>query len=360
MVILSIAGLLLLSLFLFRRETPEKPVFENAGSRMAEMGRYLFFDNRLSYNNSKSCGSCHDPKFAFTDGYRKSTTANGENVKHNAPSLINIAFHNYFDWANPGVTTLEKQHERPLFNESPVELGAKGNEKLILSRIGSDPLYQRLFAQSFPLEKKPLNFSNIIRAIASFVSSLQSFNSPYDRFIKGDSNALSASSKAGMSLFFSNRLKCGSCHRPPLFTTANISKNADSIYFNTGLYNVANNNKYPGDDNGLFAYTNDPADDGKFKTPSLRNVSATAPYMHDGSINTLEEVIDMYRRGGRLVTTGPNAGDGSRNLLKNKAVSGFTLSSKERNDLLGFLFSLTDSSVFANPQFQNPFNISNK
>lgn len=325
-----------------------------------ETGRHLFFDTRLSYNNTKSCGSCHDPKFAFTDGYRTSITAGGDNVKHNAPSLINIVYQHYFDWANPNVTTLEKQHERPLFNEHPPELGAKGNETMILERLKADTFYQRMFAALYPNEKDPFIFSHIISSIAAFIRTVRSFNAPYDKFMTGDSGALSSSVKAGMQLFFSERLKCATCHAPPLFTSATRTTNIDSVYFNIGLYNVLNKNIYPAEDNGLAAITNKIRDDGKFKIPSLRNVSLTAPYMHDGSMNTLEEIIDMYIRGGRKTTTGPFTGDGKYNSNKDKRINGFILSAGEKKDLISFLFSLTDSSVLTNTAFQNPFNLGNK
>ena len=358
-IVLGLAGIVLL-LFLLFKKAGQAGTNARQDEAMIETGRYLFFDTRLSHNNTKSCGSCHDPKFAFTDGYRRSITANGENVKHNAPSLVNIVFQNYFDWANPTVTTLEKQHERPLFNEHPAELGAKGNEAVILQRLKTDALYQKLFAAAFPDVKDPISFSAVINCISAFVKTLRSANSSYDKFIKGDTAALTLSAKAGMLLFFSPRLNCASCHAGPHFTLATMTKNTDSIYFNTGLYNVSNKNKYPDEDNGLIIITGKATDDGKFKIPSLRNVALTAPYMHDGSINTLEEVIDMYVNGGRNISTGLIAGDGKNNNLKDKRISGFTLSQAEKKQLIDFLFSLTDSSVLNNKAFQNPFNLSNK
>ena len=336
---------------------------KNAGDMdkaLAETGHYLFFDTRLSFNQSKSCGSCHDPGFAFTDGYRRSITASGENLKHNAPSLVNIAEQYYFDWANPAMTTLEKQHERPLFNEHPVEMGIKGNEIIVLNRLKKDSLYRELFSRAYPGSKDPIDFVHIITCIAAFVRTLNSFQSPYDRFMNGDSTALSSTAKAGKALFFSHSLNCSSCHPPPLFTTAGITRNTDSIYFNTGLYNVSNLNKYPSTDNGLESFTGNSADDGRFKTPSLRNVSLTSPYMHDGSIGNLEEVIDMYARGGRNIRLGPFAGDGKENKNKDKRIRGFALSSTEKTNLISFLYSLADSTVLNNPAFRNPFDLFNK
>lgn len=360
MIILVLTGMIVCLLWLLNKKVQNGDPAVEKDKAMVKTGRYLFFDTRLSHNNTKSCGSCHDPKFAFTDGYRRSITANGENVKHNTPSLVNIVLQHYFDWANPNVTTLEKQQERPLFNEHPAELGAKGKEALILKRLQADSFYRHKFAAAFPGVKDPISFTNIISCIAAFVSTIRSTDAPYDKFMKGDTTALSAVAKAGMNLFFSDRLHCASCHTTPFFTSATKTTNTDSIYFNTGLYNIAGTNKYPAEDNGLAFITGKINDDGKFKTPSLRNVALTAPYMHDGSINTLEEVIDMYARGGRNISAGPFAGDGRNNSLKDSRIRGFTLSVIEKKQLIGFLFSLTDSAVLTNPAFQNPFTISNK
>jgi cytochrome c peroxidase len=331
-----------------------------ASAGISTLGKQLFFDSRLSFNNTKSCGSCHDPKFAFSDGYRRSITAEGNNVKHNAPSLINSSFYTYFDWDNPGVTALEKQHERPLFGQHPVEMGAGGNEAEILLRIKSDSFYKKVFLQTFPNDKYPFRFDNIISAIAAYVKTLNSSNSLYDSFMKGDTSILSISAKEGMRLFFSDQLKCGRCHVPPLFTTTNLTTDTDSVYINIGLYNVMDRNKYPENDRGLASFTKKESDDGKFKIPSLRNVTLTSPYMHDGSMNNLEEIIDMYARGGRNIINGPMAGDGKNNGNKDKRITGFTISAKEKKQLIDFLYSLTDSSVLTNPHFQNPFNQPNK
>jgi cytochrome c peroxidase len=321
----------------------------------ANLGHSLFFDTRLSYNNTKSCASCHAPEFAFTDGYRRSITASGDNVLHNSPSLINISQQRYFDLANPGITLLEKQHERPLFNINPVELGAKDNEIIIINRLKADKLYQRLFSQVFPEQADPFNFKNIITAIAGYVRTLNSTQSAYDKFMAGDSNALSPAAKKGLQLFSSARLNCAACHSGLYFTTATLTTNIDSIYFNTGLYNAGNSNRYPAADNGLAAFTGKADDAGKFKTPSLRNAALTAPYMHDGSVNTLNEVIDIYERGGRNITSGPLAGDGYRNSHKSKLLKGFSISPEEKKQVLAFLYALTDSSILVSPTFKNPF-----
>lgn len=319
------------------------------------LGKQLFFDNRLSYNGTKSCGSCHDPKFAFTDGYRKSITVSGDNVLHNSPSLINISVQHYFDWANPSVTSLEKQHERPLFNEQPPELGANKNKEAIIQKLSGDQFYNQSFKEIYGDEKVPVSFTTIIKSIAAFVESLQSLQSPYDSFVAGNNNAISVSAKKGMQLFFSEKLKCASCHTPPYFTMAAQTGNTDSIYFNIGLYNVLNTGLYPSFDNGLIMVTGKTADDGKYKTPSLRNVALTAPYMHDGSVSRIEEVIENYARGGRNIISGPYTGDGKNNRNKDKKIAGFSINAEEKQDLINFLYSLTDSTVLTNPAFQNPY-----
>ncbi|MFN8244274.1 MAG: di-heme enzyme [Ferruginibacter sp.] len=347
------------TLLLLRRQPPVTTV-TNRDTALVTAGRRLFFDTRISFNNTKSCGSCHDPKFAFTDSYRRSITANGENLLHNSPSLINAASFHYYDWANPAVQSLEKQQERPLFSTHPAEMDVSGHEAVIVKRLEADPQYRALFGAAFPEDSNPFDFKHIIKAISAFERSLVSYNAPYDRYLKGDTNALEPAARKGMELFFSARLHCGACHVPPLFTTAASSTQTDSIYFNTGLYNIGNQDRYPPDDKGLAAFSGRPEDDGKFKVPSLRNVALTAPYMHDGSVNTLAEVITLYEDGGRLISNGPAAGDGRKNSHKNPFISGFRLSEEERKNLLSFLFSLTDSSILSNARFQNPFNLADK
>lgn len=322
--------------------------------RLVLAGQYLFFDTRLSFNNTKSCASCHDPKFAFSDGYRRSITASGDIVLHNAPSLINSVALFYFDWANPAITSLEKQHERPLYGQHPIELGIRGHENEILGQLKKDTLYQHLFPELFSADKDPFTFSNVISAIAAYVGTLKSSQSAYDYFIQGDKNALSESSRKGMELFSSRRLQCASCHVPPDFTLASVTRNTDSIYYNTGLYNIGNSNRYPVDDSGLSLVSGRNQDNGKFKTPSLRNVAVTAPYMHDGSVNTLEEVIHIYAAGGRNILSGPNLGDGRLHQMKDKRISGFVITKEEEKDLISFLYALTDSTVWSNPNFINP------
>lgn len=348
-ILASIAALVLCKLNCCKTE---KKVVDND---LAEAGHYLFFDTRLSFNNTKSCASCHDPKFAFSDGYRRSVTASGDIVLHNAPSLINSATLFYFDWADPAITSLEKQHERPLFGQHPIELGVKGNESEILEKLKKDTLYQGLLLKLFPADDYPFTFPHVISAIAAYVRTLKSSQSPYDNFIGGDKNALSESARNGMILFSSQKLKCASCHVPPDFTSASVTRNTDSVYYNTGLYNIGNGNEYPAEDAGLSRVSKKQKDNGKFKTPSLRNVAVTAPYMHDGSVNSLEEVIHIYAAGGRNILSGPHSGDGRSHPVKDKRISGFFITPDEEKDLINFLYALSDSTLLTNPHFTNPW-----
>lgn len=319
----------------------------NSQKELEQLGRYLFFDNRLSYNQTKSCASCHDPSFAFTDGYRRSITAFGDNVLHNAPTLINVSKQYFFDWANPQNTALTVQHRRPLFGNSPPELGMADKETVLLQRLQQDSMYQRLFTSAFSSGDSLFSTTNIITALAAYVQSLQSTQSPYDKYIAGNKVAIDSNAIAGIQLFI--RLGCNNCHAGNYFTTATITRNIDSVYFNTGLYNVGNTNNYPAGDTGI------PGSNGRYKVPTLRNLTFTAPYMHDGSVATLSEVIDIYASGGRKIITGPLAGDGATNSHKSPLLKGFSITTTEKRQLLNFLLSLTDSTILSNPQFVNPF-----
>ncbi len=318
-------------------------------SNKETLGRYLFFENKLSINNTKSCASCHSVDFAFTDGYRTSVTSLGENVLHNAPSLINAIYLKKYDWANPNATSFETQIKRPLYGNHPIELGLDKHINELQEVFKKDSLYAVLFKNAFPDSSKLFTSTQIEIAISAYEKTLISQSSSFD---KGE---LTTAAYNGLKLFTSNRLKCVSCHPPPYFTLATLTENMDSIYANIGLYNVDNKNEYPAIDNGIYSITRQEKDNGKFKIPSLRNVMLTAPYMHDGSIATIDEVIDMYARGGRNVDYGNYKGDGNLNKNKNKLIAGFGLSAKEKQDLIAFLTSLTDSSIFYKQSFKNPF-----
>jgi cytochrome c peroxidase len=160
-----------------------------------------------------------------------------------------------------------------------------------------------------------------------------------------------------MQLFFSPELKCMSCHGGFNFSAPSITndKGDTLFYFNTGLYNIDGKGAYPASDQGLFQLTKNPADMGKFRIPSLRNLVFTAPYFHDGSAASLTEVIDSYAAGGRKITTGLYSGDGRKNPFKHPFINGFSISAPDKINLICFLQSLSDSTFINNPNYQNPF-----
>jgi cytochrome c peroxidase len=324
-------------------------VFENK----VNLGHYLFYENKLSLNNTKSCGSCHAPQFAFTDGYRTSVTPLGDILPHNAPSLINASSLKYFDWANPTITTLTQQIKRPLYNAHPMELGFQNAYSDFMKFVNSDSLYSNLFAKAFPFNRK-IQKHQIEEAISAYTMQLNSYNSRYDLGLKNNFLNFSNSEKNGMKLFNSSTLKCITCHAGKNFTLASVSMNTNDVYKNIGLYNIDYSNNYPGNDNGIYYHTKNEKDKGKFKIPSLRNTSKTAPYMHDGSVATLEEVIAIYARGGRIETTGIHIGDGKTNIYKDSLITGFQITESEIKDLINFLYTLTDSSIEKNKLFINP------
>jgi cytochrome c peroxidase len=261
-------------------------------------------------------------------------------------------------WANPLLEHLEDQALTPMFGDQPLEMGLGGHEDLLVDLLRRDSVYTVALPQVFPNDADPYSVLNAVRAIAAFVRSMVSFDSPYDRFQAGDTAALSESAQRGMELFFSERLECFHCHGGFNFTDSTTHENArvEQVGFhNTGLYNIDTNGAYPASNTGLYDVTGQRRDMGRFRAPTLRNIGLTAPYMHDGSIATLEEVIAHYERGGRMIADGPYAGDGRLSPFKSEFVRGFDVTDRERSDLLAFLHALTDETVVSDPALANPF-----
>ncbi len=323
-----------------------------------ELGRFLFYDRRLSANGTMACASCHQQALAFSDGKTTPHGSTGEPLPRNSQGLANVAYYSTLTWANPVLTDLERQILIPMFSEFPVELGITGHEAEVLARFRADPRYQTLFAAAFPGEADPYTWGNIVKALASFSRSLISADSPYDRYLAGNLDALSGAALRGMDLFLSEELECHHCHGGFNFTGSIRQRNTvfvEAPFHNTGLYNLDGRGAYPPNNTGVEAVSNRPEDMGRFRAPSLRNVALTAPYMHDGSMATLEEVVRFYEAGGRYIADGPYAGDGRRSPLKSGLVSGFTLTDQERADLIAFLEALTDTTFITDPRFSDPF-----
>ena len=337
---------------------PVVPANNPMSEAKVELGRHLFFDERLSGNGTQSCGSCHDQARAFTDGLALSLGSTGESTPRNAMALANVAYNGTQTWANPALVTLESQALVPIFGEHPIELGVTNHEEEILLRFRSDAALESMFQEAFPGEPDPVSMANVVFAIASYERALLSFGSPYDRyFYGGDERAMSASAQRGMELFFTERAECFHCHGGFNFSGSVVHVNAPDAtpeFFNNGLYNIDGRGGYPEGNRGLYEHTSNARDMGRYRAPSLRNITLTAPYMHDGSIATLDGVIDHYAAGGRTVTEGPNAGVGSESPLKNIFIHGFTLTVDERADLMAFLASLTDDAFIEDPRLQDP------
>ncbi|HKQ12194.1 MAG TPA: di-heme enzyme [Steroidobacteraceae bacterium] len=322
-----------------------------------ELGRQLFYDKRLSANGTQSCASCHQQSRAFSEEAAIATGSTGQKHHRNSMALVNVAYTSTFTWAHSGITTIEQHVLLPLFGDKPVEMGAAGHEQEILARFRDDATYRELFARAFPRASDRVTFDNVAKALASFVRTLISFDSPFDRYAYyGDDSALTEGQVRGMNLFMSERLECAHCHAGfnfSQFVTHESAAVVERAFHVTGLYPYSET-YISGADYGLFAVTGNVADKDRFKAPTLRNIARSAPYMHDGSIATLDAVIDFYAAAGRVLTDGPRPGDGRAHPSKNAFIKGFTLTAQERQDLLDFLSSLTDERFLNNPALADP------
>lgn len=274
------------------------------------LGKKLFFDKRLSNDETVSCASCHIPEFAFTDRKLVSEGVKGRKTERNSPSILNAAYLKtvMFD---AHLTSLEMQAIVPI--QEHVEMDMKMHE--LIKRLSQVEEYNAAAKKIFNRE---FDAFVLTRSISAFERSLVSQNSRFDKFYSGQNKkALTKDEKAGWKLF-SEKLYCTKCHPAPYFTNYQAENNG--LYLNYGA------------DKGRFRIFNDSMDIGKFKVPSLRNIELTYPYMHDGSKKSLDEIIDHYSRGGM------------KHELQSPHIQPFNLSSKEREQLKKFLFSLTDTS----------------
>ena len=292
------------------------------------LGKKLFFDKILSKNNTQSCATCHNPVKSFTDDAQFSEGVDGLLGKRNSMPLFNLAwnFDERFTWDGKELS-LERQALEPVRN--PIEMHSKWTN--VAERIKNDPEYPTLFQQAFGNTK--IDSILITKAIAQFERTLISGNSKFDQFLLGKTT-LTPQEQNGFDVFMDEtRGDCFHCHgsnNNPLWT--------DNKFHNNGLDNMFS-------DLGLGAVTGDPNDNGKFKTPSLRNLKFTAPYMHDGRFNTLDEVINHYSEGIKSsATIDP--------LIKKVNQGGVQLSTQDKMDLKAFLLALSDNDFVINPTFK--------
>ena len=342
-------------------EVPAIPEFNPPTPEKIELGRRLFYDKRLSGNQTQSCSSCHEQRFAFADGKTTPTGSTGQVLRRNSPGLANAVYHSTLTWANNGLLQLEDQLQVPIRGDNPVELGVSdGNVGEVLARFDGDPVYAQLLRDSFPGSPSGATIEKIVFALATFCRTLVSANSPYDRFQRGEREALTEQQRRGFALFNGERLECFHCHSGVNLTSSyrdfhTTPGDVRYPFFNTGLYNVDGEGSYPLHNQGLYEVTLNLGDRGRFRPQSLRNVALTAPYMHDGSIATLADVVRHYAAGGRLIESGPFAGDGRVSPLKSGLVRGFAITDQELADVVAFLESLTDTDFVENPAFADPF-----
>lgn len=281
-------------------KTPENNPLEAA---KIELGKQLFFDPRLSIDNTVSCSTCHDPAKGWSNGERFATGVRGQKGGRSAPTIINSAYQTFQFWDGRALH-LEGQALGPIQN--PIEMDLE--LEVLCERLNKIPGYYQQFQAVFGTDANP---DTIAKALASFERTVLSGDAPYDRFKAGDSAALSAAAQRGSNTFF-GKGHCSACHQGANFT--------DGAFHNIGL-----GINDPSPDLGRLTETRLLGDRGSFKTPTLREIARTAPYMHDGRLKTLEEVVDYYDQGG---TPNPQL---------DEEIFPLKLTAQEKADLVTFL-----------------------
>ena len=304
----------------------------NSNAKMIELGKLLFFDPVLSANNERACASCHQPEHAFTDGKSKSMALDFQgNVGRNSPTILNAALQRsyFFDtrviFLEDQVVAVMNSHKE--FNCSPKE---------IVNKLKQSVEYASLFSAAFGGEED-INESKIKTALASFVRSLVSFDSPFDKYIRSETNTIDDKVTRGFNLF-TGKAKCASCHFAPLYNGTVPPVYDKSEFEILGVLEAPDTLKGTLDkDLGRGAIDGITLNKLGFKTPTLRNISLTAPYMHNGAYKTLEEVLDFYNHGG-------GAGIGHDVPNQTLPPDKLNLTKDEMNDIITFMHSLTDST----------------
>jgi cytochrome c peroxidase len=302
------------------RLDPENPLTEEG----IALGRKLFYDKRLSSNNTISCGSCHKQQFAFTDNRNFSLGVGDSIGVINAMPLFNLGWGQHFFWDGRAGSLLEQAHD-PVVN--PLEMANTwGN---VMVKLQQDKTYPEQFKKVFG--SATINAGMVMKAIAQFELTLVSFNTRFDKYyFEGDAGALTPQEERGLDIFFGFG-SCNHCHSDILLT--------DNFFRNNGLDSLP----IP----GLYNTTGKEADRGRVKVPSLRNIALTAPYMHDGRFKTLQEVLDFYSIG--IHQSSPNI---DTHMVP--FATGLRLTTEQKADLIAFLKVLTDSSFIHNKAFSDP------
>jgi cytochrome c peroxidase len=294
---------------------PPVPADNPMSAAKVELGRRLFYDADLSIDGTTACATCHEQHRAFTEGNATHPGVGGTPGRRNVMGLANVAYFDPLTWADPRQHRLEAQALVPLLGTHPVEMGMQGKSGELARRLGADSCYRTMFAAAFPQTAGRIDLGNITKAVAAFERTLLSFNAPYDRYLRGDRAALSDSARRGAELF---SVGCTGCHRGPNFT--------DGKFHVFHLHREKKDD--PARDRGLAEITGAGKDNDAFRTPSLRNVALTAPYMHDGSVPDLADAV--------------------------RAHAGVTAKERDVPDLVAFLESLSDRDFVTDPDFALP------
>ncbi|MDP3939600.1 MAG: cytochrome c peroxidase [Deltaproteobacteria bacterium] len=253
------------------------PAYNGISVEKVELGRLLYFDKRLSKDGTVSCASCHHPATGFSNAQRFAAGIGGQLGGRNSPTVYNAAYQNETFW-DGRAKSLEEQAMGPI--ENPIEMGQPLHE--MIATVNAIPDYKPLFVKAF--DNRKINENWVVQAIAAFERTILTGDAPFDRFRAGDNNALSEGAQRGLAVF-EGKGRCLLCHMAPLFT--------DNVFHNLGVASEGDKA-----DAGRMDVTKNEKDWGKFKTPTLRNVSVTGPYMHDGSETTLESIVELYDKGG--------------------------------------------------------------
>ena len=300
---------------------PPVPADNPMTSAKVELGRRLFYDADLSRDGTMACAPCHVQRHGFADSIPTRGGVGGGAGRRNAPGLANVAYLAPLTWADPRQATLEAQVMVPVLGDHPVEMGMKGDEAELVRRLSGDECYRRMFRDAFPQRGGTIDTGTLAQALAAFERTLLSHGSAYDRDLAGERGALSEPARRGKALFGAH---CASCHSGSNFTDER--------------FHALDPAAYPADD-GLAEITGRAADKGKFRTPSLRDVALTAPYMHDGSVASLAEAI----RGHGTALPAVKA-----------------LTDGQIADLVAWLDALSDPAFVSDPRFGYPRQICGK
>ncbi|MDR3678629.1 MAG: cytochrome c peroxidase [Flavipsychrobacter sp.] len=319
-----------------------QPYYQFTNNRLTydgfQLGRRLFYDGRLSSNDTVSCAFCHQNFAAFSNlAHFVSHGVGNQNGTRNAPGIFNMAWNTSYFW-DGGVTNLENQPINPMTN--PVEMGETLPD--VIRKISKDPMYPAMFQRAFSNDTGDLiNSKHIFQSLAQFMAVMISNNSRYDSFVRGQIT-FNSSETNGYTTF---KTKCASCHSEPLFSdyqfrSIGLEPEVMPVINHTGQFII---------DSGREHITHNASDRYKFKTPSLRNIALTAPYMHDGRFLTLLDVLDYF-------STSIKPGASYCATLDPSLTGGIPLTTQQKNDLISFLNTLTDHTLYTNPLFSDPNN----